>query len=122
VSVTDTLAIGPPCAVTFTVVFGATDTAPLAGAIRRLVAPLEDEEDEELDELDPVPDGPWPLVSFWQPLTTTSAVAAAAATQPARAKRVEGVIRTKYSFGASAGYWPLLPKTRDNLVRLRAYG
>src|SRR5262249_53302904 len=40
-SVTVTLAIGPPCAVTVTVVFGATEATPLAGVIARLVGPLE---------------------------------------------------------------------------------
>jgi len=57
--------MAPPCAVTLTVVLGATELEPLAGVIARLTAPLEvEEEDDELEELDPSPDGLCALASF----------------------------------------------------------
>ena len=126
-SLTVTAEIGPPVAVTLTVVLGATEAAPLAGVIFRLPArstgrePDEDDEDEEDDE--PPAAGLALGLELWQPLASSTA-ADGRGRDPAGAARFEsrrqGVTSHECSFGTGSSTGLISLKTRDSPQGLRA--
>ncbi len=91
-SLTDTEVIGPPVAVTVTVVSGRTEAEPFAGVIFSATAGVAEVDGLEEAVAAPAP-APvaWPWEPPWQPLASRTAASATPAAQPARARRVPKV-------------------------------